>query len=80
MALPWLWMAALALTIAFAASDELHQAFVPGRVPSWLDLGFDGLGAVVGLALSEGAMRFWRLVKRGDRESRQIDAPAEQQL
>ncbi len=42
---------ALILAVVFATvyglSDEFHQSYVPGRVPSWLDLGADVVGAVV---------------------------------
>jgi VanZ family protein len=44
--------AALAIGFAFAASDEWHQRFVPGRVFSLADLGSDALG----LALGVGAL------------------------
>jgi VanZ family protein len=37
------------LTVLYAASDELHQAFVPGRNASLMDIGIDALGALVGL-------------------------------
>ena len=33
---------------AYGMTDELHQAFVPGRTPSWADLGADLLGSLVG--------------------------------
>ena len=79
-AFPWLWTAVLVLTIGFGASDEFHQSFVPGRVPSLVDFGFDALGAVLGLVLSEAAVRVWTLVRHGARASRQIDARAEQRL
>jgi VanZ family protein len=44
---PWLaWL----MTIAFAATDEFHQSFVPGRNPSLWDVFlFDNLGALAGL-------------------------------
>jgi VanZ family protein len=32
----------------FAVLDELHQAIVPGRDPSGIDLALDGLGAFLG--------------------------------
>jgi VanZ family protein len=36
--------------LAYAVTDELHQAFVPGRHPSAVDaLVFDNLGAVLAL-------------------------------
>lgn len=44
---PWLaWL----MTVAYAATDEFHQSFVPGRGPSvWDVLVFDNLGTLVGL-------------------------------
>jgi VanZ family protein len=43
--------AALAAGIAYAASDELHQHFVPGRVGSPLDVLIDSVGVAVGVLL-----------------------------
>ncbi len=43
------WAAVLAL--AYAASDEFHQGFTPGRDPSVRDVLIDGLGIVVALVL-----------------------------
>ena len=39
---------ALLITIAYAVSDELHQAFVPGRVADAYDVLTDAIGAVAG--------------------------------
>jgi VanZ family protein len=40
------------LAICFAITDEMHQAFVPGRHPSPFDVFFfDNLGAILGLIL-----------------------------
>ena len=44
---PWAW--AFALTVLYAASDELHQAFVAGRHLSALDVGIDATGALIAL-------------------------------
>ena len=41
--------AALAVGIAYAASDELHQHFVPGRHGSVLDALLDAVGVGVGV-------------------------------
>lgn len=38
-------IAAFAVAVAFAVSDEWHQSFVPGRDSSLKDLIFDTLGA-----------------------------------
>lgn len=37
--------------LLFAVSDEIHQAFVPGRTASCMDLGLDVLGIFLGLSL-----------------------------
>jgi VanZ like family len=38
---------AIVLTVAYALTDELHQAFVTGRHSSVIDIGFDYAGAAV---------------------------------
>jgi VanZ family protein len=37
------WM----LTVLYAASDEFHQAFVPGRNGRWVDVVIDSAGALL---------------------------------
>jgi len=49
-------LAVLALTIGFGFVDELHQAFVPGRVASLVDLGYDSLGAALFLLGLEASL------------------------
>jgi len=49
----WAWGAA----IAWAALDEFHQAFVPSRTASPIDVMIDALGALVGLGI------YWALVR-----------------
>ncbi|OGN83430.1 MAG: hypothetical protein A2X23_04735 [Chloroflexi bacterium GWC2_73_18] len=46
---PWAW--AFALAVFYAATDELHQAFVGGRSPSVVDLGIDATGALIALVV-----------------------------
>jgi hypothetical protein len=47
------WWLVLLMVVIYAASDEFHQSFVPGRHSSWVDaLVFDGAGAVTALALA----------------------------
>ena len=41
---------AFALTVLYGVSDELHQAFVPGRTASEADLLVDAIGGLLGLA------------------------------
>ena len=51
----WSWKAAgLALLISttYAATDEFHQSFVPGRTPSPGDVMIDSAGALAALALA----------------------------
>ena len=51
------WLAWL-LALMYAISDELHQSFVPGRFPSFLDvIIFDNLGALISLWL---AGKYWK--------------------
>ena len=46
---PWAW--AFALTVLYAASDELHQGFVAGRHPSAFDLAIDATGALIAIVI-----------------------------
>ncbi len=50
------------ITFAFGFSDELHQAFVPGRSSELADLVADGFGGALGVLLSIVWVR-----KRGSR-------------
>jgi VanZ family protein len=59
-------VAAIVLTSLYGVSDELHQRFVPGRTPDWLDVLADAAGAVAGVLAMAGAMRMLdRLRRRG---------------
>jgi VanZ family protein len=42
---------ALAVGIAYAATDELHQHFVPGRHASPVDVAIDAVGVAVGMLI-----------------------------
>lgn len=44
--------AVLAAGLAYAASDEIHQFFVPGRFPSGGDLAADAVGIALGYSLT----------------------------
>jgi VanZ family protein len=47
------------LVFLYAASDEFHQSFVPGRNASLVDVGIDLVGAVLALFASR-----WEFVRR----------------
>jgi VanZ family protein len=53
---------ALVVTVAYGASDELHQACVPGRTADLLDVAADAAGAAIGVGLcwAWGIIRFGR--------------------
>lgn len=56
-AAPFAWRQlvwALALTVIYALTDEYHQTFVAGRGGNLIDVGIDGLGATLGLAIRLG--------------------------
>jgi VanZ family protein len=54
-------LGALLLAVLYGVSDEVHQAFVPGRTPSALDVLADGVGALAAVA---GAWLWQRLRPR----------------
>jgi len=54
LARPW---PALAIAVAYAASDELHQHFVRGRVGSPRDIAIDAAGAAIGLIVFSSRRR-----------------------
>ena len=59
---PGLYIWAFSLSSLYAVSDELHQAFVPGRTASLLDLGLDALGIL--LVLTVLRMGRWKGIRR----------------
>jgi len=42
---------ALCLSVLYAASDEWHQRFTPGRTASIMDVGIDAAGSLLGAAM-----------------------------
>jgi len=51
------WLAWL-LAILYAATDEIHQSYVPGRYPSvWDVLIFDNLGALISLWIANRTIK-----------------------
>lgn len=49
---PWAW--AIALTIVYAITDELHQGVVGGRTQAAVDVGFDTAGALIAIVAGHG--------------------------
>ena len=47
---------AVAFGVLYALSDEAHQAFVPGRLGSPIDVAIDAVGVVAGVVLWERAL------------------------
>ncbi|RMG70708.1 MAG: hypothetical protein D6722_08255 [Bacteroidetes bacterium] len=45
----WRWWLPWLGCVLYAASDEYHQTFVPGRGASPVDVGIDSLGALLGM-------------------------------
>ena len=60
---------AVALASAYAVTDELHQGFVPGRVPDVMDWIVDSAGALTGAALASLALN--RARRSGTRPANQ---------
>lgn len=61
---PRRWISsAWVLSAAYAAADEFHQLFVPGRNPAVLDVLIDSTGAALGLVACHGVLR-WRESKK----------------
>ena len=56
---------ALALGVLYAASDELHQAFVRGRHASPIDVAIDTVGLLIGLLV-------WRRLQSPTMEHREV--------
>ena len=42
-------LGALVIAVLYGVSDEIHQAFVPGRTPDVADVGADAVGAATAL-------------------------------
>lgn len=55
---PRRWISsAWVLSVAYAATDEFHQLFVPGRNASFVDVCIDATGAALGLLACYGVLR-----------------------
>jgi VanZ family protein len=58
-----IWALSWMFTVLYAASDEWHQSFVPGRHPQPTDVLIDACGAATGLLI------FWWLQRRAQATS-----------
>jgi len=47
----------IAFCVFYGITDEYHQGFVPGRFVSFADLGFDAVGAVLGISF------YWLIIQ-----------------
>jgi VanZ family protein len=53
-------IAACVIAVAYGATDEVHQSFVPERHPEWRDLRSDAIGAGVAAAV----VKLWDIIRR----------------
>jgi VanZ family protein len=58
-------MLAVLLTVVYAAGDEYHQTFVPGREGKWQDVAIDAAGASIALLL-----RYWSRLRSAQQPGR----------
>lgn len=61
------WRGAFFAGTFYAALDELHQRFVPGRSGEVKDVLIDALGVLLGLAAAAGARRFMPRIKEKEK-------------
>ena len=52
----------LIIGIIYASSDEIHQAFVPGRGPMLTDVLIDTSGVVTGIILVIGIFKMHKII------------------
>lgn len=57
------WIISMLIGIVYAASDEFHQSFVPGRGPSIVDVGIDSLGVLTGILVVLIIISIYRALK-----------------
>ncbi len=48
----WIIAVATAMAVLYGMTDEFHQLFVPGRSADWHDVVADGIGGLLGAALT----------------------------
>lgn len=57
------WQNAIILVFIFALTDEIHQDFIPGRECKVRDIGFDSLGAFIGVWL-RSKLALWLTISK----------------
>jgi VanZ family protein len=62
------YVVAWSIAVLYAATDEFHQSFVPGRTPSHLDVMIDASGAILGLVCCQ-LVEWWRVARLPDPRS-----------
>lgn len=73
----WTLVAVIALTLLYGASDELHQAFVPGRTASMVDVALDAAGATMGAALVGAGTRLLRARELASQTPKGLQQPTD---
>jgi VanZ family protein len=58
------WAAAILFTLAYAATDEVHQSFVAGRHMAATDVLIDTAGALLAVAIAGGLLALQRRRRR----------------
>lgn len=58
------YLAALLIAALYAASDEIHQLFVPGRAGRFSDVCIDTLGALLGLFALFLLQKIWEMIAK----------------
>ena len=57
-------ISAVAVAVLYAATDEIHQLFVPGRAGRFSDVCIDTLGAVIWLLLFTALRKLWEMIAK----------------
>ena len=57
------WLLAIIICVSYAAVDEIHQLFVPGRTAKITDVLIDGAGSIMGMLLLRIAILCWTYFK-----------------
>ncbi len=57
------WIISMLVGVTYAASDEFHQSFVPGRGPSIVDVAIDSLGVLTGILVVLIIISIYRALK-----------------